>query len=60
MLTMNPEFIRTIAVLLGVSLAVAFDVHTRRIPNLLNFGAAAAALCFAFIQAESLSKPPKG
>jgi prepilin peptidase CpaA len=51
MLTMNPELIRTIAVLLVVSLAVAFDVHTRRIPNALNFGAAAAAVCFAFIQA---------
>ena len=48
-MVMTPESIRTIAVLLVVSIAVAFDVHTRRIPNLLNFGAAAAALCFAFL-----------
>jgi prepilin peptidase CpaA len=50
MAIMTPEFIRTIAVLLLVSVAVAFDVHTRRIPNALNFGAAAAAVCFAFFQ----------
>jgi len=48
---MTPEHIRTIAVLLVATLAVAFDVRTRRIPNLLNFGAALAALSFAFIEA---------
>jgi prepilin peptidase CpaA len=48
---MTPETIRTLAVLLVASMAVVFDVRTRRIPKLLNFGAAAAALVFAFVQA---------
>jgi prepilin peptidase CpaA len=51
MVFMTPDIIRTLAVLLVVSVAVAFDVRTRRIPNALNFGAAAAAVCFAFFQA---------
>ena len=51
MVFMTPDLVRTLAVLLVVSVAVAFDVHTRRIPNALNFGAAAAAVCFAFFQA---------
>jgi prepilin peptidase CpaA len=51
MFFMTPDIFRTLAVLLVVSVAVAFDVHTRRIPNALNFGAAAAAVCFAFLQA---------
>ena len=46
---MTPESIRTIAVLLTAVIAVGFDVQTRRIPNLLNFGVAAAAVAFAFI-----------
>jgi len=48
---MTPEHVRTIAVLLVACLAVAFDVRTRRIPNVLNFGAALAALVFAFANA---------
>jgi len=48
---MTPETIRTLAVLAVASTAVVFDVRTRRIPNLLNFGAAAAALVFAFVEA---------
>ena len=48
---MTPDTIRTLAVLLVASTAVVFDVRTRRIPNLLNFGAAAAALVFAFVAA---------
>jgi prepilin peptidase CpaA len=48
---MTPEHIRTIAVLLVASLAAAFDVRTRRIPNVLNFGGALAALVFAFMNA---------
>jgi prepilin peptidase CpaA len=51
MVVMTPDIVRTIAVLLVVSLAVPFDVRTRRIPNALTFGAAAAAVCFAFLQA---------
>ena len=51
MVFMTPDMFRTIAVLLVVAVAVAFDVSTRRIPNALNFGAAAAAVCFAFFQA---------
>jgi prepilin peptidase CpaA len=47
---MTPELIRTIAVLSVASLAVVFDVRTRRIPNLLNFVAALAALAFAFLE----------
>ena len=47
---MTPELIRTIAVLSVASLAVVFDVRTRRIPNLLNVGAALAALAFAFLE----------
>lgn len=48
---MTPDTIRTLAVLVVASMAVVFDVRTRRIPNLLNFGAAAAALVFAFVAA---------
>ena len=48
---MTLELIRTIAVLSVAGLAVIFDVRTRRIPNLLNFGAAVAALGFAFVDA---------
>jgi prepilin peptidase CpaA len=51
MVFMTPDIVRTIAVLLVAFIAVAFDVRTRRIPNALNFGAAAAAVCFAFVQA---------
>jgi prepilin peptidase CpaA len=51
MVFMTPDIFRSIAVLLVVSIAVAFDVYTRRIPNALNFGAATAAVCFAFFQA---------
>ena len=48
---MTPESIRTAAVLLVAATAVAFDVRERRIPNVLNFGAAVAALAFAFVDA---------
>jgi prepilin peptidase CpaA len=48
---MTPETFRTLAVLAVACTAVVFDVRTRRIPNLLNFGAAAAALIFAFVAA---------
>jgi prepilin peptidase CpaA len=51
MVIMTPDIVRTIAVLLVASLAVPFDVRTRRIPNALNLGAAAAAVCFAFVHA---------
>jgi prepilin peptidase CpaA len=51
MVFMTPDLVRTLAVLLVVSVAVAFDVRTRRIPNALTFGAAAAAVCFAFFHA---------
>ena len=51
MVIMTPDIVRTIAVLLVVSLAVSFDVRTRRIPNALTFGAAAGAVGFAFFQA---------
>ena len=51
MVFMTPDIFRTLAVLLVVSIAVVFDVHTRRIPNALTFGAAVAAVCFAFFQA---------
>ena len=47
---MTTETIRTIAVLLVAFTAVAFDVRTRRIPNVLSFGAAAAALAYGFIE----------
>ena len=47
---MTPDIVRTVAVLLVVALAVAFDVRTRRIPNALTFGAAVAAVCLAFSQ----------
>ena len=50
LLIMTPEHIRTVAVLSVASLAVVFDVRTRRIPNLLNFGGALAALAFAFLE----------
>src|SRR5687767_9558410 len=46
---MAPEILRTTAVLAVAALAVGFDLRTRRIPNLLTFGAAGAALVFAFV-----------
>jgi prepilin peptidase CpaA len=48
---MTPEHLRTIAVVALAFLAVVFDVRTRRIPNVLNFGAALAALGVAFLDA---------
>jgi prepilin peptidase CpaA len=44
---MGPDEIRAIAVVVVACVAVGFDVRTRRIPNLLTFGAAAVALLFA-------------
>lgn len=44
---MTLENIRIGAVLGVAVVAVAFDVRTRRIPNLLTFGAAILALCVA-------------
>ena len=46
---MTPETFRTVAVLVIAAAAVAFDIRTRRIPNVLTFGAAAAALVFALV-----------
>lgn len=46
---MTPDTIRTIAIVLVAAAAVVFDVRTRRIPNFLTFGAAAAALVFAAV-----------
>jgi len=40
--------IHAIAALLVATLAVAWDLRTRRIPNALTFGAAGAALAYAF------------
>ena len=51
MVIMTPDIVRPIAVLLVALLAVPFDVRTRRIPNALSLGAAAAAVCFAFFHA---------
>ena len=48
-MVMTPETFRTIAVLVIAALAVGFDVRTRRIPNVLTFGAAAAAVVFALV-----------
>src|SRR5262245_36867263 len=39
--------LRGLVVLIVALIAVVFDVRTRRIPNLLTFGAAAAALAYA-------------
>jgi prepilin peptidase CpaA len=47
---MTSDSIPTVAVLVIAALAVASDVRTRRIPNLLTFGAAAAALGFSVIE----------
>jgi len=44
---MTSENIRICAVLIVAALAVAFDLRTRRIPNLLTIGAAAVAVLFA-------------
>ena len=44
---MTIENVRIGAVLVVALVAVAFDVRTRRIPNLLTFGAAILALCVA-------------
>jgi prepilin peptidase CpaA len=41
---------RTIAVIAVALTACAWDLRTRRVPNLLTFGAAAAALAFALWQ----------
>jgi prepilin peptidase CpaA len=46
---MAPEEFRATAVVIVACTAVAFDVRTRRIPNVLTFGAAAAALIFAVV-----------
>jgi prepilin peptidase CpaA len=43
---MTPEGIRTAAVLIVACMAVICDVRTRRIPNKLTFGAAAAGLAY--------------
>jgi prepilin peptidase CpaA len=51
MVSMTPDILRTLAVLLVVSLAVTFDVRARRIPNALTVGAAAAAAGFGFFVA---------
>lgn len=42
---------RAIAILVVASVAVAFDVRTRRIPNVLTFGAAAAGVLFGLVTA---------
>lgn len=39
--------VNIVAALTVAALAAAFDVRTRRIPNVLNFGAAGAALVYA-------------
>ena len=44
---MTADSIRTLAVLGFAALAVASDLRTRRIPNVLTFGAAAAAIGFS-------------
>jgi prepilin peptidase CpaA len=49
-MVMTLDSIRTVAVLVFAALAVASDVRTRRIPNLLTFGAAAAAMAFSLIE----------
>jgi len=46
---MTIEHIRIGAVLVVAIIAVAFDVRTRRIPNLLTFGAAILALVVAIV-----------
>lgn len=46
---MTADNIRTVAVLVVAVLAVVTDLRTRRIPNVLTFGAAAAAIAFAVI-----------
>jgi Flp pilus assembly protein protease CpaA len=46
---MTLEHIRIGAVLVVAIVAVAFDVRTRRIPNLLTFGAAILAMLFAIL-----------
>ena len=48
---MNFLDVRGVAVLLIAFVAMAFDVRTRRIPNWLTFGAAAAALAYAAFDA---------
>ncbi len=46
---MTLEHIRIAAVLVVAMVAVAFDVRTRRIPNLLTFGGAILALLVAMV-----------
>jgi prepilin peptidase CpaA len=46
---MTPDAIRTIAVLSIACVAVVWDIRTRRIPNLLTFGGAAAALVYGVL-----------
>jgi prepilin peptidase CpaA len=48
-MVMTLEHIRIGAVLVVAIVAVAFDVRTRRIPNLLTFGAAILAMLFAIL-----------
>ena len=48
-MAMTLEHIRIGAVLVVAIVAVAFDVRTRRIPNLLTFGAAILAMLFAIL-----------
>lgn len=46
---MSTEEVRVAAVLIVASVSVGFDLRTRRIPNLLTFGAAAAGLVFGAV-----------
>ena len=48
---MAPDHLRALAVLIVAGVAVGFDLRTRRIPNVLTFGAAAVALLFALVTA---------
>jgi prepilin peptidase CpaA len=49
MMVMTLEHIRVGAVLVVAIVAVAFDLRTRRIPNVLTFGAAILAMLFAIL-----------
>jgi prepilin peptidase CpaA len=49
-MAMTADSIRTVAVLVCAALAVVSDVRTRRIPNVLTFGAAAAAIGFTALE----------
>jgi prepilin peptidase CpaA len=49
-MVMTADSIRTVAVLVFAGLAVVSDLRTRRIPNVLTFGAAAAAIGFTALE----------